>query len=82
MQHVFSTKVAPRLAFIGLPFNVVAFHLFQMQAKWVARVLAGRCLLSPKVRSRSLLRCALAVEGERGSLEAAAPPPFALRPHC
>jgi hypothetical protein len=46
---VFVPSVAPRLAFVGLPFNVVAFHLFHMQSKWVSRVLSGRSVLSQQV---------------------------------
>jgi len=46
-EQVFVPALAPRLAFIGLPFNVVAFQLFDMQAKWVARVLSGRRALPP-----------------------------------
>jgi len=44
-EQVFVPQLAPRLAFIGLPFNVVAFHLFHMQSKWVARALSGRAPL-------------------------------------
>ena len=32
----------PSLAFIGLPFRIVPFPLFQRQARWFARSLAGR----------------------------------------
>ena len=31
----------PRLAFIGLPFRIVPFPLFQRQARWFARILNG-----------------------------------------
>ena len=32
---------APRCAFIGLPFRIVPFPLFQRQARWFARYLSG-----------------------------------------
>ena len=32
----------PSLAFVGLPFRIVPFPLFQRQARWFARALAGR----------------------------------------
>lgn len=44
-QHVFPACVAPSLAFIGLPWEVVPFPLFEMQSKWIARVFSGRAQL-------------------------------------
>ena len=35
----------PNLAFIGIPFRVVPFPLFELQAQWFARLLAGRFAL-------------------------------------
>ncbi|MFU8817725.1 MAG: FAD-dependent oxidoreductase [Pseudomonadales bacterium] len=35
----------PSLAFIGIPFRVVPFPLFELQAQWFARLLAGRFAL-------------------------------------
>lgn len=32
----------PTLAFVGLPFRIVPFPLFQRQGRWLARALAGR----------------------------------------
>ena len=37
----------PTLAFIGLPFKVVPFPLFEVQARWFARLLAGDFHLPP-----------------------------------
>jgi hypothetical protein len=37
----------PDLAFIGIPFRVVPFPLFEVQARWFARLLAGHVILPP-----------------------------------
>ncbi|KAL6847688.1 hypothetical protein ACP4OV_022476 [Aristida adscensionis] len=47
-KHVFPPQVAPHLSFIGLPFKVVPFPLFQLQSTWVAGVLSGRIQLPTK----------------------------------
>ena len=39
-EHVFP-PAAPTLAFIGLPWKVVPFPMFELQARWVARLLSG-----------------------------------------
>uniref|UniRef100_A0A0A9GME7 Flavin-containing monooxygenase n=1 Tax=Arundo donax TaxID=35708 RepID=A0A0A9GME7_ARUDO len=44
-KHVFPPQAAPHLSFIGLPFKVVPFPLFQLQSNWVAGVLSGRLQL-------------------------------------
>ena len=44
-QHVFPPAYAPSLSFIGLPWKVVPFPQYELQAKWVARVLSGRVSL-------------------------------------
>ncbi|TVU31760.1 hypothetical protein EJB05_23460, partial [Eragrostis curvula] len=44
-KHVFPPEVAPQLSFIGLPFRVIPFPLFELQSKWVAGVLSGRIKL-------------------------------------
>jgi aliphatic glucosinolate S-oxygenase len=44
-QHVFPPALAPTLSFVGLPWKVVPFPQFELQAKWVARALSGRALL-------------------------------------
>ncbi|CAA2954212.1 flavin-containing monooxygenase FMO GS-OX-like 2 [Olea europaea subsp. europaea] len=44
-RHVFPPKLAPTLAFIGISFTVVVFHMIEFQAKWVACVLSGKVLL-------------------------------------
>lgn len=40
-QQIFSIS-EPTLSFIGLPYSVVPFPLFFMQAKWIAAVYSGR----------------------------------------
>ncbi|GJN30008.1 hypothetical protein PR202_gb18281 [Eleusine coracana subsp. coracana] len=44
-KHVFPPRLAPTLSFIGLPFKVIPFPLFQLQSNWVAGVLSGRIQL-------------------------------------
>ncbi|XP_066360521.1 flavin-containing monooxygenase FMO GS-OX-like 4 [Miscanthus floridulus] len=44
-KHVFVPQLAPHLAFIGLPFKVTPFPMFQLQASWVAGALSGRIQL-------------------------------------
>lgn len=44
-QHMFPPGYAPGLAFIGLPWRVVPFPLFELQAKLCARLLSQRCSL-------------------------------------
>ncbi|XP_052169062.1 flavin-containing monooxygenase FMO GS-OX-like 4 [Oryza glaberrima] len=44
-KHVFPPEVAPHLSFIGLPWKVIPFPLFELQSKWVAGVLSGRVKL-------------------------------------
>ena len=41
-DHIFPPSLAPTLAFVGLPWQVAPFPLCQLQAKWIARVLAGK----------------------------------------
>jgi len=43
----------PTLAFIGIPFKVVPFPLFQIQARWFARLLAGRFQLPTPDQQRA-----------------------------
>ena len=40
-QHVFFPKLAPSLSLIGIPWKVVPFPLFQLQARWVGKLLRG-----------------------------------------
>ncbi|KAK3157090.1 hypothetical protein QOZ80_2AG0116030 [Eleusine coracana subsp. coracana] len=47
-KHVFPPEVAPQLSFIGLPWKVIPFPLFELQSKWVAGVLSGRIELPSK----------------------------------
>lgn len=44
-KHVFPPLLAPRLSFVGLPWKVVPFPLFEFQTKWIAGVLSGRITL-------------------------------------
>ncbi|EYU30309.1 hypothetical protein ABFS82_01G089500 [Erythranthe guttata] len=41
-KHVFPPTLAPWLSFVGLPWKVVPFPLFEFQTKWIAGVLSGR----------------------------------------
>jgi thioredoxin reductase len=54
-QQVFSIS-EPTLSFIGLPYSVVPFPLFFMQAKWIAAVYAGRKKLPSKEEQSEWLR--------------------------
>ncbi|KAK1303222.1 Flavin-containing monooxygenase FMO GS-OX-like 5 [Acorus calamus] len=44
-KHIFPPLLAPWLSFIGLPWKVAPFPLFELQSKWVAGVLSGRIAL-------------------------------------
>ncbi|XP_074582060.1 LOW QUALITY PROTEIN: flavin-containing monooxygenase FMO GS-OX-like 4 [Curcuma longa] len=44
-KHVFPPSHAPNLSFIGIPWKVVPFPLFELQSKWVAGALSGRITL-------------------------------------
>ncbi|KAJ7514976.1 hypothetical protein O6H91_23G067300 [Diphasiastrum complanatum] len=39
-EHVFPPLLAPSLSFVGLPFKVVPFPLFELQSKWIACILS------------------------------------------
>ena len=54
-EHVFP-PAAPTLSFIGLPWKVVPFPMFELQATWVARVLSGAAQLP----ARDEMMCAAA----------------------
>uniref|UniRef100_A0A5B7C4S6 Flavin-containing monooxygenase n=1 Tax=Davidia involucrata TaxID=16924 RepID=A0A5B7C4S6_DAVIN len=41
-KHIFPPVLAPWLSFIGLPWKVAPFPLFEFQSKWIAGVLSGR----------------------------------------
>ena len=41
-RHIFPLSTAPTLSIIGLPWKVVPFPEFEVQAKWIARVLSNR----------------------------------------
>ncbi|XVF13332.1 hypothetical protein REPUB_Repub08aG0199700 [Reevesia pubescens] len=44
-KHVFPPALAPCLSFIGIPWKVVPFPLFEFQSKWIAGLLSGRITL-------------------------------------
>ncbi|XP_010546436.1 PREDICTED: flavin-containing monooxygenase FMO GS-OX-like 4 [Tarenaya hassleriana] len=41
-KDVFPPKLAPWLSFIGIPWKVVPFPMFELQSKWIAGILSGR----------------------------------------
>lgn len=41
-KHVFPPALAPSLSFIGMTSHEPAFHIFELQSKWVAKVLSGK----------------------------------------
>jgi hypothetical protein len=47
-QHIFPPAAVPTLSFVGLPWKVVPFPQFELQARWIARVLAGTAQLPPR----------------------------------
>jgi len=49
-QHVFLPHLAPSLSLIGIPWKVVPFPLFQLQARWVGKCLSGEVDL-PSVKA-------------------------------
>ncbi|ESQ35611.1 hypothetical protein EUTSA_v10007557mg [Eutrema salsugineum] len=44
-KHVFPPALAPGLSFIGLPWQITPFPMFELQSKWVSAVLSGRVSL-------------------------------------
>ncbi|XP_010418250.1 PREDICTED: flavin-containing monooxygenase FMO GS-OX-like 7 isoform X2 [Camelina sativa] len=44
-KHVFPPALSPGLSFVGLPWPVIPFPMFELQSKWVAMVLAGQVSL-------------------------------------
>ncbi|OMP02234.1 Flavin monooxygenase FMO [Corchorus capsularis] len=47
-KHIFPPALAPWLSFIGIPWKIVPFPLFELQSKWVASILSGRVTLPSK----------------------------------
>ncbi|KAJ7944767.1 Flavin-containing monooxygenase [Quillaja saponaria] len=47
-EHVFPPALAPGLSFIGLPWKVLPFPMFELQSKWIAGVLSYRIALPSK----------------------------------
>ncbi|CBI31893.3 unnamed protein product, partial [Vitis vinifera] len=44
-KHIFPPVLAPRLSFVGLPWMVLPFPMFEFQSKWIAGVLSDRIRL-------------------------------------
>lgn len=44
-KHVFPPLLAPYLSFVGIPWKVVPFPQFQLQARWIGSCLNGSCKL-------------------------------------
>ncbi|KAI8476836.1 MAG: FAD/NAD(P)-binding domain-containing protein [Monoraphidium minutum] len=44
-RHMFAPHLAPTLAFIGLPWKVVPFPMFELQSRLVARLMSGAAAL-------------------------------------
>ncbi|KNC54399.1 flavin-containing monooxygenase FMO GS-OX3 [Thecamonas trahens ATCC 50062] len=44
-EHLWHTHLGEKLAFVGIPFKVIPFPLFEVQARWIAAVVAGRVTL-------------------------------------
>ncbi|KAL6174515.1 hypothetical protein ACLB2K_051161 [Fragaria x ananassa] len=47
-KHVFPPALAPSLSFVGIPFKVVPFALYEFQSKWIAGILSNRIALPPE----------------------------------
>ncbi|CAI9108542.1 OLC1v1008167C2 [Oldenlandia corymbosa var. corymbosa] len=47
-KHVFRPQLAPTLSFVGIPKQTVNFLVMELQAKWIAEVLAGKVALPSK----------------------------------
>ncbi|KAL6177102.1 hypothetical protein ACLB2K_048628 [Fragaria x ananassa] len=47
-KHVFPPALAPLLSFVGIPFKVVPFALYEFQSKWIAGILSNRIALLPE----------------------------------
>ncbi|KMT16342.1 hypothetical protein BVRB_3g054890 [Beta vulgaris subsp. vulgaris] len=44
-KHVFPPALAPGISFVGVPSFVVSFFLYELQSKWISRILSGRISL-------------------------------------
>ncbi|KAK9984621.1 hypothetical protein SO802_034146 [Lithocarpus litseifolius] len=44
-KHIFPPALAPWLSFVGIPFQVITFPMFELQSKWIAGVLSNRITL-------------------------------------
>ncbi|PUZ68810.1 hypothetical protein GQ55_2G058400 [Panicum hallii var. hallii] len=47
-EHTFPPSLAPSLSFVGVPMRVFVPWFLEAQARWIARVLAGRAALPPE----------------------------------
>ncbi|CAJ1928365.1 unnamed protein product [Sphenostylis stenocarpa] len=47
-KHVFPPALSPWLSFVGLPWKVLPFPMFELQSKWIAGILSNRIALPSK----------------------------------
>lgn len=53
-QHAICSS-HPSLSFIGIPWQVIPFPMMELQAKWIANLLSGKCRLPSRyVNSQTL----------------------------
>ncbi|KAL5728875.1 hypothetical protein ACHQM5_001905 [Ranunculus cassubicifolius] len=55
-QHVFPPQFAPWISFVGLPWKTLPFALYELQSKWVARVLSKQISLPSQEEMYSDIR--------------------------
>jgi len=55
-QHIFPPDFAPSISFVGLPWKVVPFAQYELQAKWIARVLSGRASLPSRQKMHAQIQ--------------------------
>ncbi|XP_051121504.1 flavin-containing monooxygenase FMO GS-OX-like 2 [Andrographis paniculata] len=67
-KHIFPPTLAPSLSFIGVPWKIVPFPLYEFQCKWIAGVLSGRIPLPSTMEMMS------EIEAFYASLEASGIP--------
>ncbi|XP_061988846.1 flavin-containing monooxygenase FMO GS-OX-like 4 [Rosa rugosa] len=44
-KHIFPPALAPSVSFVGIPFKVVPFAMYEFQSKWIAGILSNRIAL-------------------------------------
>eukprot|EP00050_Salpingoeca_kvevrii_P019517 m.87046 g.87046 ORF g.87046 m.87046 type:complete len:448 (+) comp8448_c0_seq3:150-1493(+) len=65
-KHVFHAK-QPSLAFVGIPWQVLPFYLFDVQSQWIARIWSGKATLPSSAEMLAHMRedrARLAAEGQ------------------